>query len=246
MLHLFNRLKKCIVIFLVILLTGCKAQYDIEINDNTNLKETITITEENKDKFNKKDVLLYNLTPKQYLETNLKWPTTVYIDDEINPYEPIKIYNTKYYTKTNISNYRKVGVVYSFIHKQNNYNKTDIINKCYDFKYNKLNDVITFETTGEFKCFEKYKMLEELTINANTLCNVVYENSDYKEKNRYIWNINKFNYKNKSIKFKFDCNIKQKEINKSIISPIIIISYLLLILLVILIVKIRWNKNNEI
>jgi len=245
MLYLFNRLKRILLIFFIIILTGCEAEYNIEIDNNINLKETITIKEENKDLFNKKNNSLYNLTPKEYLETNLKWPTSVYKEDEVNPYEPIRLDTTKYYTKTNISTYKELGAIYSFNHNQNRYNETDIINKCYDFKYNKTNDVINFETISSFKCFKEYKMLDKLTINLNTTCKVTLENSDKKEKNKYIWYITKDNY-NKKIQFELNCVNNEKNINSNNILLILIICYLLLILLVIVIAKLLQDKNNRI
>ena len=246
MLCLFNRLKKILFLFLIIISTGCEAEYNIEINNNINLKETITIKEENKEIFNKKNTLLYNLTPNEYSKTNLKWPTSVYKDDEVNPYEPIRLDNTKYYTKTNISNYKTLGVIYSFNHNQNKYNETAIINKCYDFKYNKINDVITFETISSFKCFDEYKLLDKLTINVDTTCKVNIENSDKKENNRYTWYITKDKY-DKKIKFEIDCkNNSKKDINSNNIVIILIACYLSLILLIIVIAKLLQEKNNKI
>ena len=243
MLCLFNRLKKILFLFLIIISTGCEAEYNIEINNNINLKETITIKEENKEIFNKKNTLLYNLTPNEYLKTNLKWPTSVYKDDEVNPYEPIRLDSTKYYTKTNISNYKTLGVIYSFNHNQNKYNETDIINKCYDFKYNKINDVITFETISSFKCFNEYKLLDKLTINVDTTCKVNIENSDKKENNRYTWYITKDKY-DKKIKFEVDCT-KAIEVNNNG-GFIFIFSYIILLILIISLVKLLHNKNNKI
>lgn len=249
MLHIFNKLKKLLLLFLLILLTGCEAEYNIEINNNINLKETINIIEKDETKFNEKSDILYKLTPKEYLETNLKWPTQVYQNDEVNPYEPIKLDNTKYYTKTDISNYNMLGISYSYNHNQNRYNNTDIINKCYNIKYSKNNDNVSFETIGEFKCFDEYKLLDKVIINLNTTCKVNKENADKKDKNKYIWYITKENYKDKKIKFQVGCTNKKDTMNNidgTSLIIVFVVMYLLLIGTIIAIIKMLQLKNNKI
>ena len=233
MLYIFNRIKKI--------------PNPYHKNTNlVNLKETINITEENQELFDKKISQLYNTTPKEYLKTNLKWPTPVYKNDEVNPYEPVKLDNTYYYTKTDISAYKRLGISYSFNHNQNKYNETDIINKCYDIKYTKNNNTIYLETTSNFKCFDEYELLEKVTINLNTTCNVNIQNADKEENNKYTWYITKDD-SDKQIKFEVECiDKKNKDTNDSSIIFTLIISYLILIGITIIIVKILQNKNNKI
>lgn len=245
MLHIFNKIKKILLLFILIFLTGCEAEYNIEINNNINLKETIDIIENNEDLFDKKNSQLYNRTPKEYLETNLKWPTPVYKSGEINPYEPIKLENTYYYTKTDISNYKQIGLRYNFNHNQNRYKETELLNKCYDVKFSKKNNGISLETTSSFKCFDEYKLLDKVTINLNTTCKVIIENSDKKEDNKYTWYITKENY-NKQIKFEIECNNKEKnEIDSNNVIIVLVTCYLSLILLIIVIAKLLQEKNNK-
>ncbi len=247
MLHISSKLKIIVFLSFILLLSGCEAEYNIDINNN-NLKETINIKELNIEKFNEKNSLLYNLTPQDYLDTNLKWPTPVYKNSELNPYEPIKLNNIKYYTKTNISNYKVLGLSLSYNHNQNDYINSDILNKCYDVSYSKTNDKIHFETISEFKCFDEYKILENVTVNLNTKCNVENENSDNKNINKYTWYITKDNYKSKKINFDVECiqKTEKKEVNEKDTLIMFIILYILVISLIILIVKILHYKNNKI
>lgn len=246
MLHIFNKIIRILLLLMIIFVTGCEAEYNIEISNNIILKETIIVTEDNKETFNKKNSLLYNRTPNEYLETNLKWPTPVYTSGEVNPYEPVKLENTYYYTKTDISNYKQLGLSYSFNHIQNRYAETDIINKCYDIKYSKNNNIISLETTSAFKCFDEYKLLEKVTINLNTTCKVNIDNSDKKENNKYTWYITKENY-NKQIKFEVECeNSSKNDVNQNTVLIIFVAGYIILIGSIMLIIKMLHNKNNKI
>ena len=246
MLHIFNKIKRLLLLFIIILLTGCEAEYNIEINNNVNLKEIISIIETDQNIFDKKNSQLYNRTPKEYLETNLKWPTSVYNNGEVNPYEPIKLNNTYYYTKTNISNYKQLGLRYSYNHMQRKYKETNLVNKCYDIKYSKNNNTISLETISSFKCFDEYKLLDKVTINLNSTCNVNKENSDKKEDNKYTWYITKENI-DKKIEFEIECKeITENDSKQNIVLIIFMGGYILLISLFALIIKVLHNKNNKI
>lgn len=246
MLHIFNKIKRVMLLFIIVLLTGCEAEYNIEINNNLTLKENINVVETDKELFDKKNSQLYNRTPKEYLETNLKWPTPVYNSGEVNPYEPVKLDNTYYYTKSNISNYKQLGLRYSFNHNQNKYKETELLNKCYNINVLKKDDTISLETTSSFKCFDEYKLLDKVTINLKTTCKVNIENSDKKENNKYTWYIKKENI-DKKIKFEIECkNNSKKDINSNNIVMILITCYLSLVLLIIVIAKLLQEKNNRI
>lgn len=245
MLHIFNRLKKISIIFIILILTGCKATYNLNIDNTANIKEITEIIEEKKEVFYKKNENLYDVTPSDYLKTDLKWPTPVLKDVEINPYEPIKINNTNYYTKSDLSSYNRIGIRYSYNFKKIEYEKSNILNTCYDYKIIIKDDKIYFKTNSSFKCFDKYKLLEEVTFNLNTTCKVKNNNADKKEE-KYIWNITKNNYQNKTIEFELDC---QKEKNNKINYYYIIIVvtiYVLLIILIYILAKTKRKKNNKI
>jgi len=245
MLRIFNKIKKILLLFIIILIIVCEAEYNIEINNNVNLKEIINVVETDQNLFNKKNSQLYNRTPEEYLETNLKWPTPVYNSGEVNPYEPVKLENTYYYTKTNISNYKQLGLSYSFNHSQNKYKETDLVNKCYDIKYIKNNNTISIETISGFKCFDDYKLLDKVTINLNTTCNVNIENSNKKENNKYTWYITKENY-NKQIKFEIECKKEtESEKKQNITLTLIVFGYLTIIGVILIIVRILNIKNNK-
>lgn len=241
MLCIFSRLKKLILVFIILFITGCNAEYNMTINDIKDIKESLDIIENNKELFDKNTEELSGSTLKEYLETNLKWPTPIYIDSETNPIEPTKIDGVSYYNKKDISTSTKLGINYSHNFNMDDYSNSNIMNTCYNYDYKIINNVFTFKTTSEFRCFEKYPLLEKVTFNLNTKCHVINNNADSIEKNKYIWNITKEN--KKSISFSIDCSEKKEiKLPFAIVVPI----YILLVGLGILILKISYKFNNKI
>ena len=238
--------KLTIMTILLLLTTSCTAEYNINISTNKNINEELKVIETNTLKWDKKDALLYNRTPKEYLDVNLKWPTNTYIDDEINPLEPTKSENNDYYNKKNISNSAQLGIKYSYEHGYIRFMNSSIVNSCYDIEYNKEDNIIYFETKSAFKCFDKYKILDEVKVNLTTDCKVLEENADKNISNKYTWNITKANYISEKIKFKVDCTQVKKEKSPGSLSIIYsIVLYGLVVLFILLVIKIKSDRNNK-
>lgn len=241
MLCVFNRLKKILVILLVLTLTGCTASYSITINDMNDVRESLDVKEDNKDLFDKKSDELSGSTFREYLETDLKWPTPIDKNSEINPLEPIKIEGISYYNKKNISSDSQLGIRYSYNFKTKDFINSNVLNICYEYKYNISDNIATFETTSNFKCFEDYPLLESVKFNLNSKCQIE-SNASVKNEGIHIWNIEKKG--NQRIKFTIDCNPKKEnfKIPFSVVIPI----YALLIGLVILFLKASYKIHNKI
>ena len=240
MLYLFNRLKKYIFLFLVLLLSGCTATYDVNINDSNDIIESLNITEDDISKFNESNELLHNATYSEYLNTNLNWPTPAYNKSETNPIEPKKIDGVEYYNKSNISTNKLLGINFKYKFKKNNYSESNIINSCFDIEYSIYGEKIFFKASN-FKCFNEYPLLDNAAINLNTSCKVNEINSDYRDNQKYTWNIKK--NEDKSILFSLDCKkIKKIDIPSTTIFPI----YFLIVLLIILLLKVLYKLNNKI
>lgn len=241
MLRLSNRL---ILLISILVLTGCSAKYELTINNDQNLNESLNITENDTSKFNEKIIQLKNSTPKEYLETNLDWPTPAYINTEENPIEPKKIDGIDYYDKKDISSELSLGINYNFKHKQDNFSKSNILNNCYEYNYLSENNTIKFETTSEFKCFATYELLDDVEFALNTKCKVVNNNADKKTNNKYTWKINK-KHPEKSIRFNLDCSRekhKEKEFPVVLLVPI----YFVLIGIGVLLLHTLYLYNNRI
>lgn len=248
MLCISNRLKTIFILIFILFLTGCKATYNININLSS-VNEELEVIEKDQNKFSIIEENLYNLNRKDYLDTNLKWPTPAYKDSEINPYEPTKISNENYYTKKDISNSSQIGIKYSYNHLQDKYRNSNILNTCYDFELEKTNNNILFKTIDKFKCFDEYPLLDEVEINVTSMCNVISNNSDKNEENKYTWNITKDNYEDKTIEFELECIVEEEKedaTDYNLIGIIIFLSFIALAILVMLFVKILNLKNNKI
>ena len=245
MLYLSNRIKKIILIISIIILTGCSAKYDITINDTKSIEESLNVTENNTELFDKKYEQLYDATLKEYLNTNLNWPTPIYYDAQENPIEPTKIEGIDYYKKKDLSTEKILSINFNNRFNHENYNKSNIINTCYDFNYEKINNVITFKTTSNFKCFEKYELLDDVEINLNTNCHVINSNADIIYKTRYIWRISKRN-SDKKINFSLDCTPKKTEKNTTSYKGIlVIVVYFIFVLLGMLMLGISYKIKNK-
>lgn len=241
MLCLSSRLKKILLIS-IIFITGCTAKYNITINDDKDLIESLDIIETDQNKFNEKNKELYDTTLTEYLNTDLKWPTPVYMNSEENPIEPKKIDNIDYYKKENKSSESLLDLKYSFNHKQINYNKSNIVSSCYEYNFTSNNNNIKFETTSDFKCFEKYKMLDSVEFELNTTCNMS-GNYDKNIDNTYTWIINKENI-SKKISFMINCKKDKKDdFELSVIT--IFGVYVFIILFLVLMLRIVFALKNR-
>lgn len=167
---------------------------------------------------------------------------------------------------------------YSFNFAKNDYARSNAIYTCYK-KFNVYTEdkVTTLLTSNYNYCFDKYDDLTNLTININlnSKYSLVRSNADQVKGNRYIWNINKDNYKNKYIYMAYelqeedkclltcpdgqelvnankkDCYCKKTEVKteedeNSIIDYILLGAVLLLFIIgIISIIKYKSINNNE-
>lgn len=216
-------MKKVILsLFLLFFLTGCTAEYKLDI-DNTSVKETILI--------NIKDSKL-GLEGKNILKNSKQ-----------------KVFNdsSDYYIQNFNKSGNKFNINYNYVHDIDKFSGTSFIEECYP-EYSIINnqDVLVINTGEEFVCYNKFgnEKIENTKIVISTKLNVLNNNADKINGNRYIWNIDESNYYDKPIIMKID---KSNANNEStfllgIISLIIIIVGVLIYLFV----KFKRIKNNSI
>lgn len=240
-------MKKIIFILSVLLLlTGCNAEYELNINKD-NIKENLTLSAENNAE---------NLYIEQY-NSNIK--------SFINNEDKNEYYNI---TKNlNNMNYR-MNIDYNF--KFSDYLESNIINSSLgsftiDPNYNR----ISFSTGTNFKIFDKYEYLNNLTvkINISNDFEIRDHNADSLVNNTLTWNISRADNHNKAINFTIvditenlddiDNNINnENNINKDVVTSdnnesnsnnfLIAISALILFVIILLIVlKIIGGINEK-
>lgn len=208
----------------LILLTGCSATYDLYLDKN-NITERTYIYDSTKklegleyydmDKGNEISIDLYANEVAAF-ENNFK-----YEKEEI---------------KTNNGN--NFGYRYNTSYKYNEFNKLSAVAACYDKIEIKNDDNISVKTSNEFKCFDKYSLLEDVTIRIHYTGKVLNTNADKVENDIYIWKITKDNYKNSGIIF------TAEKVKTKIFSTFQIVGLIILTILIVITYLLYKRKNS--
>ena len=203
-------MKKILLLLItLLLLTGCKATYNIDFNEK--IEEEIKVYVEN-------DVIR-NATQKQSEDFYIK------LDDWERAYE---YYKREKYTDADYTGYKYTE---SFDYKD--YDVLTQLRKCYDdFTFTK-DKYIELKTSNEFLCASYYKDVDSLDIRINTKYFVENSNADEKDGNTLIWHINRVNYSKKPIILKIDTTKKAKVVNKFKIDIKFILTISVFIILII-------------
>ena len=173
--------KNILIIVLALILTGCTAEYTLTINEGV-YSEKVSIIGDNNDEtasFNNDWVVavdkdIYNLQGDS--ET-----TTV----------PEDIY--EYKIKGN-------SLTFSYDFNIKNINNSSAISNCYNvFNINKYEDRIVISTDENITCFDKNPTLNDVIVNIITDKEVLSNNADSVDGNKYIWHLTNTNSKSKSI-----------------------------------------------
>lgn len=161
-----------------IFLTGCNANYEIEIYNDVVKEDASIIYSES---------IINGLSPYEYTENK-----------SIELFESTDILASRTWKEKNNSIYTKN--TYSF----NQYTGELVgIATCYElYKVNKDNKVITVLTSNVFNCFDIYPELESVTLKIKSNHKMVSNNADKVDRYNYYWYINKDNYTNKPISLK--------------------------------------------
>lgn len=176
--------KILLLIVLLIFLTGCTAEVNVEITADE-IYEEINIT-----------AYASGATSKDELYTYFRKFIPVYKDVNLGDTEPdIKKSGVKYYTRgvTDIDN----GYVFQYF----NYFQLDDYNNARSLGEGFASSLVQNDTVdkeimittdnGGLKFFDYYPDLESVKINVTSLCEVKESNADSVEGNVYTWNLNK-------------------------------------------------------
>ena len=177
-----------ILCLLFLLLTGCKFEYNLNITSDAIEEDNIAyIRGASKDNVEEE---VYKIVEKYSGPTN-----------------ELGMYNSSVVNKDGL-----FGVDFSSTYNYDSYQNSPSFSLCYDsykIVHDDSNNSIVISTNGDFKCFDMFEELEELTINVATDYNVISSNADKNDNNVYTWYIKRGNIKNKSI------NIEISAINDS-------------------------------
>ena len=167
-----------ILCLLFLLLTGCKFEYNLNITSDAIEEDNIAyIRGASKDNVEEE---VYKIVEKYSGPTN-----------------ELGMYNSSVVNKDGL-----FGVDFSSTYNYDSYQNSPSFSLCYDsykIVHDDSNNSIVISTNGDFKCFDMFEELEELTINVATDYNVISSNADKNDNNVYTWYIKRGNIKNKSI-----------------------------------------------
>ena len=226
-------MKKIILIIIsLLLLTGCSAEYNLDLrttpNENLNIIETNT----QDDYFN-------------YLKDYNENVPVIYDDQDpdvtnINP-------DLEYYDVNNLSSEKKADITLNYEYNSVDFNDSNIINTCYsNINFLNNNKNINISTSNEFLCFDKYITLDEVIVNIMTDKTIKEHNADKVSNNTYTWIITKQNYLNKPIKLSSLSTSKRETKENTKISLIIILSSILgFIILIFIMFTYKNRKYNS-
>ena len=233
-------MKKIILLLMIIFVSGCSAEYNLEYSDNT-YKESLFI---NGNKNEQIDDNLFSSIINDYYNKN------IIINYDADPgdikNEDFPLYYNVYNKKIIDDNRYGLLLNYNYENKDD-YIKSTIVNELF---YDVIVDNNYIEMKSIKDVFSNYDYLESITIKFNTDKYIKSINADEKIDNNYYWYIDKDNYKNKNIYIIFaDSRLDSiKSLSKENANKVIDISLLCILLFVlvfIIVIYSRIKKSNK-
>ena len=225
-----NKLILLIVLIFLFALTGCTAEYNIEIYNET-VKEEFSFVEENTSLINSiyEDSTFEDgpYTYKYIVDVDLKTKTPAIVGSED------AIYNKKLIDKNGY------GLKYSYDYDLKKYSNGFMGNAAFKyFKFIVEKDKIVLSTSNGLQSFDEYKYLDSLSIHIKTNHVVNSTNADRIDNNDYYWDFNKSNYKDKSVYLELDRTKTVSNYNNSY-GKIVIISLIVAFFIISIIIILR-------
>jgi hypothetical protein len=233
--------KKILLCIMLLFLTGCDAEYTLEINDD-NYEELTSIVENDSSNLNK---TFNNITYKKLFDMYLKKPIPISKYEILQDETDEEIPNVIYYDKKDLSTNLQTGMELSGTFSSKNIESSNMIEFAYgNLTVEKDDDVISISTENKAKIFEQFSTLDNLTVNIKTDYKVTENNADKVQNNVYTWNINRENYSNKPIIIE----IKTSDDDISFQMELIIggIILVLITIMTILFFRFKTNQSNKI
>ena len=226
-------MKKKIILVLIMILfcAGCKVKYNIKINDDGTVEETMVASE----------------TPDFYEEYE-HTSTGKVISRILEQYSDI-LNEKKYDVETNIYvNVDSGATLKKKYDSFNDYVGNSILYTQFTDKidYSEDGDTITIKAKGKFSTSEQnqdYFYVDEGTIVITVPYKVLDNNADKVQGNTYVWNFNKESNEEKEIKLVYS---KSKLSNMNIdYSVIIVIGVLILLAIISIFICMKFNTSRK-
>ena len=159
-----KNVKIIIIFFSLFLLTGCTVKYNLTINSDKTITETITGT-----------VLNTELDNGDNTDLN----TYMYAFDIALPL----IDGEDTFDKEIVDTEKGKNFTFTYNYK-GNYSKSSVLNKCFEnYEYKETEDEYIFKLSGKFNCF----LANKIEINLISAYGVLENNADKSWNNKYTW-----------------------------------------------------------
>lgn len=215
-------MKKFLLLFTLLLLTGCSIKYNLKIDDK--FTENIEVSG-------------YTMgSDDNELKMNLSTGFPLYYDNSSS-----SSIIPKYEVSTG-DNYEFLKLKGVFPSLNNNSNA--VLSVCDNYIVSKDNKIISLNASG-FKIFESYYDMDELTINITTDYEVISNNADSVNKNVYTWVINEDNYNDKLVSIELKTGNIIKDNYLIILLIIIILALTIFIYVFYNMIKKKNIESNE-
>lgn len=220
-------MKKWILLLLILVVTGCSANYNLTIT-NESVLEDLSLS-----------------SSKSEIDNDIFKLATSH---DLNVYND----SSEVYEMSDDSSLDDYIASYKYKHDISKYAGSFVLNRCFIRQNYTVNnkDYFMIETGPSFYCIdmEDDLFVDEVRVNITTKLEVLDNNADVINGNVYTWIIDGSNYKNKpiSIKIKKDKSVSAKTKNSSIF--IVIIALVLVVLFgfgISYFIKYKNSVNNE-
>ena len=233
-----------VILSLVVLLSGCSANYEVEIV-NDKIKEKTSMIDMDSYKWDKELPINTNGVD---IVSDKAMTFREYVDKSFaNSFPALSNDANTFYEKKKVDNKKELGIVYNYIYDFSNYKYSNIINSCYRY-FNVLdsNDLYILSTNDTINCLS-YDNVDSITIHLKTNHKVKSNNASRVDGYNYYWTFTEANKDNAGIyielyKDKYVFNYE----NKITIVLTIFISLAILAFIVIIIFRKKASKNNRI
>ena len=214
-----------LLLILLLLLTGCTFEYNVEITKNTVKEDNI--------------IFLPGVS-----QDSIERSVNNLVNKYTGPTNSLGLYQSSVINRNNT-----FGMSYQKNYTISEYNDYSLsFSQCYDlYKMIKDNNKVIIATSKEFKCFDKYEELDSVTINLTTDLEVESSTADSVHKNKYTWNINRQNYRDSEINIVLNIdNDFSEKINPSINPAVLVAGVFLLLIIIILVLRVIAKKKNKV
>lgn len=205
-----RKIIKILGLFLIILLTGCSGNYNININEDMSIDEELYLTIENKDGIYQKtlDIFQKNNISRDDYNVTIK-------EDEIEI-----TYKDNFDT---IENYLLESKVYHQMFDNIEFNKTgDYIDLYVDENINIKNDITELNGSNLID-------FDMIQLNINNPFEVNFSNADIVNENTYTWTITK-NDLHKKLQIQFKPKLNIFPYREVIVGSVIVICFAIIII----------------